>query len=71
MRTAQSCRPIIVNILNNFILVQNKTYVLSPNQDFHYNVSIQGCPITMNNNGWVIFFVLYVFKYLLIAMILP
>lgn len=52
-------------------MVQNKTYVLSPNQDFHYNVSIQGCPITMNNNGWVIFFVLYVFKYLLIAMILP
>lgn len=53
---------IVINILNNFILFRNKTYILSPNKDFFYNnISILDRPVTVNNMAGVIsFFVLYV-----------
>lgn len=48
---------IVINILNNFILFWNKTYILSPNKDFFYNnISILDCPVTVNNTAGVIFF---------------
>lgn len=48
---------ILINILNNFILFQNKTYSLSPNEDFYYNsISILDWPVTVNNMEWGEFF---------------
>lgn len=52
----------LVNILNNFILFQNKTYILSPNKDFYCNsMSVLDCPITVNNmrGAFFFFFALY------------
>ena len=43
---------ILVNVLNDFISFQNKTYILSPNKDFNYNnISILDCPVPGNNMG--------------------
>lgn len=53
---------ILVNILNNFILFQNKTYILSPNKDFYYNrMSVLDCPVTVNNTGGDFYFYFYLF----------
>jgi len=50
---------ILINILNNFISFQSKTYILSPKKDFYYNsISIVYCPVTVPNMGWGKFFVL-------------
>ena len=46
-----------------FYLVQNKTYILSPNKDFNYNnISILDCPVPGNNMGWGHFFLSCMFR---------